>query len=185
MRAPDSIGQLVARARQGDERAFTELVRLHFRAAYAVALAVLGSPADAEDVAQEAFIVAYEKLDTCRDPERFSGWVVQIARNRALNALSSRKAAAAATAQLGQDAERPAAMGDTTGWTRQQLVAMLSKITTAQREVVLLHDLEGWTHPEIAHSLGISEVMSRQHLFVARKALRALLGEGKEKEAGE
>jgi len=185
VRAPDSIGRLVARARDGDEQAFTELVRLHFRAAYSVALAVLGSPADAEDVAQEAFIVAYEKLDTCREPERFSGWVVQIARNRALNALSSRKVAASAAVELGHDSEPSASMADPVAWTRERLIEVLSKVTPAQREVVLLHDLEGWTHPEIAQSLGISEVMSRQHLFVARKTLRGLLGHGNQKEACE
>jgi RNA polymerase sigma-70 factor (ECF subfamily) len=184
VRATESIGRLVTRAREGDEKSFAELVRLHFRATYSVALAVLGSPADAEDVAQEAFMVAYQKLDTCREPERFSGWVVQIARNRALNALSSRKVAASAAVELGREADGATSMGDPTAWTRERLVTVLSKITSAQREVVLLHDLEGWTHPEIAESMGISEVMSRQHLFVARKSLRALLGQGKE-EAGE
>jgi RNA polymerase sigma-70 factor (ECF subfamily) len=88
-------------------------------------------------------------------------------------------------AELGRASDGTVSMGEPTAWTRERLVAVLSKITPAQREVVLLHDLQGWTHPEIAESLGISEVMSRQHLFVARKALRALLGEGKQEEVGE
>jgi RNA polymerase sigma-70 factor (ECF subfamily) len=45
-----------------------------------------------------------------------------------------------------------------------------------QREIVLLHDMDGWTHKDIADSLGITEVRSRQHLFVARKLLRERLG---------
>lgn len=68
--------------------------------------------------------------------------------------------------------------GPDTGALREPLLAALNLLGEAQREVVLLHDLEGWTHGEIAGALGISEVMSRQHLFVARKKLRAELEGG-------
>jgi RNA polymerase sigma-70 factor (ECF subfamily) len=54
----------------------------------------------------------------------------------------------------------------------------LASLTPVQREVVLLHDLDGWTHESIAESIGTSSGMSRQHLFHARKRLRALLGPG-------
>jgi RNA polymerase sigma factor (sigma-70 family) len=60
---------------------------------------------------------------------------------------------------------------------RQRLVAALDRVTQVQREVVLLHDLENWTHAEIAAALEMSEVMSRQHLFVARTKLREALAE--------
>src|SRR5690349_15054561 len=85
------VTELVVRARRGDPAAFTELVRRHLRAAYAVALAVLQRPADAEDVAQDALISALEHLDDCREPARFSGWLVKIVRNRALHALDKRR----------------------------------------------------------------------------------------------
>ena len=52
--------------------------------AYAIALAVLGRPADADDVAQDAFVAALERIRDCREPARFSGWLVRIVRNRAL-----------------------------------------------------------------------------------------------------
>ena len=61
---------------------------------------------------------------------------------------------------------------------RDQLLRALGKLTAVRREVVLLHDLEGWTHPEIAGALQISELMSRQHLFLARRELREQLGGG-------
>src|SRR6185503_3402591 len=77
--------QLVRQARAGDAAAFEELVRRHLRAAYAVALAVTGSDADAEDVVQDSFIVALQRLEDCRDPRRFSAWVLRIVRNRSLN----------------------------------------------------------------------------------------------------
>ena len=58
---------------------------------------------------------------------------------------------------------------------RSQLLLALSRLTSIRREVVLLHDLEGWTHAEIAGALRISELTSRQHLFLARRELRKQL----------
>ena len=84
-------------------------MRRHLRAAYAVALAVLGRPADADDVAQDAFIAALERIDDCRDPARFSGWLIKIVRNRALHALEANPAAVLAYGDL----ERMAADGQT------------------------------------------------------------------------
>ncbi len=169
-----SNGDLVLRVRAGDRAAGEELVRRHLRAAYAVALAVLRHPSDAEDVAQEALVHALERIDDCREPERFAGWLVRIVRNRALDAalrLRSRGAGAdvAEAAEVGVpgDAERSAL--------RSRLLAALERLAPVPREVVLLHDLEGWTHAEIGAALEISEVMSRQHLFVARRALRGWL----------
>ncbi|MBI5548950.1 MAG: RNA polymerase sigma factor [Deltaproteobacteria bacterium] len=173
----DETEVLVRGALAGEAMAFEELVRRHFRAAYAVALAVLGSPADAEDVAQDSFIAAFERLEACRDPGRFSGWLVQIVRNRALNALEARNLRGRAADRL-LDAENSAARPTPDRLSeRDRLVAALEQITPVQREVVLLHDLDGWTHAEIAAAQGISEVMSRQHLFQARRVLRGILGD--------
>ena len=60
---------------------------------------------------------------------------------------------------------------------RERLLEALETLTPVRREVVLLHDLEGWTHPEIADALGMTELSSRQHLFQARRELRDHLGE--------
>ena len=164
------VAELVERARRGEPAAFDELVRRHLRAAYAVALAVLQRPADAEDIAQDAFLVALERLDECRDPARFSGWLVQIVRNRALHALEKRTLrdatddAEVAVTALGGDVVL-----------RTQLLAALRTLTEVQRTIVLLHDLDDWTHAEIADALGLSETNCRQHLFTARRALRAAL----------
>jgi RNA polymerase sigma-70 factor (ECF subfamily) len=68
----------------------------------------------------------------------------------------------------GSDAERAELRGS--------LELALAQLSEVQREVVLLHDLEGWKHREIAESLAISEGMSRQHLMAARRALRERLG---------
>jgi len=77
--------ELVARARQGDPAAFGELVTRHRSAVYRAALAALGSHADAEDAAQDAFLVAYRRLDTFRGQASFKTWLLTIAWHQAIN----------------------------------------------------------------------------------------------------
>jgi RNA polymerase sigma-70 factor, ECF subfamily len=164
-----STGELVIRAQRGDASACDQLVRRHLRAAYAVALAVLGRPADAEDTAQDAFVTALARLGDCRDPARFSGWLRQIVRNHALHVLERRKLREP-TGVPGELA-RDMVVGDI--MLRAQLLDGLATLPLVQREIVLLHDLDGWTHAELATMLGITEVNCRQHLFMARRSLRA------------
>ena len=184
MNVADTDSRLVARARAGDAGAFEDLVRRHLRSAHAVALGVLGNPADAEDVCQDAFLTALEKLDECRDPKRFAAWLMRIVRNRALNFLESRAlrqgepleeealAAGATEAGAGDDPEWRAGQSEL----RERLLAALGHLPPSQREVVLLHDLEGWKHREIADLLGTSEGAARVRLLEARKRLRTELG---------
>lgn len=163
------MAELVERARRGHRDAFDELVRRHLRAAYAVAFAVLQT-SEAEDVAQESFVAALSKLDRCREPARFSGWLIEIVRQRARSAKRkrvSRERHAVSTAN------EPAAPDPSL---RLRLTTALATLSEIQREVVLLHDLEGLTHAEIADMLQLSEVSSRQYLFTARQALRGVLG---------
>ena len=171
-----ATADLVRRAQRGEAAAFEGLARAYLRAAYSVALGVVSRPADAEDVAQEAFVVAVEKIATCREPERFVGWLFAIVRTRALNFVDKRR-----LRDVPREAEPVERAGDAPtverGQERQRLVAALGELSAVQREVVLLHDLEDWTHGEIAAALGISEVMSRQHLFQARRALRGHLAD--------
>jgi len=76
---------LVSRARQGDSAAFGELVDRHRTAVYRAALAALGSQADAEDAAQDAFLLAYRRLDSFRGEASFKTWLLRIAWRQAIN----------------------------------------------------------------------------------------------------
>ena len=76
---------LVHRTLAGEQNAFADLVRRYRRAALARALAILGDPAEADDIAQEAFVHAYEQLATCRQPARFAAWLLTIVHRRSLN----------------------------------------------------------------------------------------------------
>lgn len=169
--------RLVERARGGDAEAFAGLVRRHLRAAYAAALAILAEPADAEDVCQDAFVIALERLEECRQPERFAAWLLQIVRNRARDARRRRTVRAAlpleATAVVAS-AANPAREAERSDL-RRRLLEALAQLPELLREVVLLHDLEGWRHREIAQALELPEGTVRSHLFHARRRLREFL----------
>ena len=171
-----SDAELVAQARCGDREAFGELVRRYQRAAYSVALSVTGKHQDAEDAVQEAFMVALQRLDDCRNADRFAGWLLAIVRNRARNlirreSLRSAEEIPASASASGPSPDKMAYLSDL----RVQLREALAKLTEVQREIVLLHDLEGWKHSEISERLGIPAGTVRSHLHFARKELRARL----------
>ena len=172
-----SDAALVERARRGDAAAFESLVRRHYRTAYAAAFGVLSNRMDAEDACQDAFVRALEKLDELRQPERFAAWLVRIARNRAHNLRSYRRVRAAQPLDTVSVPGLANPHGDMArGELRGRLEAALALLSDTEREVVLLHDLYGWKHREIADAIEVSEGMSRQHLMTARRRLREQLG---------
>lgn len=169
--------QLVAQVRRGDAAGFDALVRRHYRAAYVVALSLLGDQMEAEDVCQDGFIKALERIDDCRKPDRFASWLLQIVRNRAHNFRDYRRVRTGVPLEvIDQAGNADSAREVEQHELRDRLHDALGDLSEVQRQVVSLHDLEGWRHREIAESLGLSEGMSRQHLFTARKGLREKLG---------
>ena len=168
--------ELVGRARTGNEGAFGALVERYMRPAYAVALAVTGRHEDAQDAAQEALLVALQRLEECRSPEKFAGWLMTIVRNRARNLV--RREMLRDTDQVPESARSatPTPERDLeTVELRQSLADALGDLPEIQREIVLLHDLEGWKHGEIADRLRLPSGTVRSHLHFARKALRGAL----------
>jgi RNA polymerase sigma-70 factor (ECF subfamily) len=174
----EDVSHLLGRAQGGDPAAIEQLVRRHMGAAYAVALAVTGDPAEAEDVVQDALVAALARLGDVRRPEGFTPWLMQIVRNRGRNALRSRAVRAALpleAALASPDGSSPARDAERADL-RDRLREGLATLTETQREVVLMHDMEGWKHREIGAALGLPEGTVRHHLFNARRALRAFLG---------
>ncbi len=177
---PDSPtdGELVLRARKGDQVAFGLLVERYQRAAYAVAYSVTGRHEDAEDAAQESLLVALDRLEECRSPERFAGWLMTIVRNRSKNLI--RRESLRETDEVPPGTRSLAPTPDRVTETRELrrlLEVALAELPEVQRQVVLLHDLEGWKHREIAERLEIPSGTVRSHLHFARKALRKALEE--------
>lgn len=169
--------ELVRLTLAGDSEAFAPLVRRHRRAALARALAIVLDPLDADDVAQGAFVQAYEQLAALRDPARFEVWLMTIVHRRALNFVRAekRRRAEPLTDAIPDRTRASAETALDDRALRDELLAALGKLSLVQRSVVLLADLEQWSHERIAQSLGCSVVMSRRHLSDARRRLRELL----------
>jgi RNA polymerase sigma-70 factor (ECF subfamily) len=173
----ETDAELVAAVRRGSREAAGRLAERYLRACRAVALSITGEVAGAEDICQDAFVYAIERIDDCRHPERFGAWLLQIVRNRSRNQVRDRKArqampldmleAPSASSSPARDAER--------GELRDRLLGALAELPQDRREVVLLHDLEGWTHREIAERMELPPGTVRSHLHHARKKLRELL----------
>ncbi|GMR13475.1 MAG: sigma-70 family RNA polymerase sigma factor [Gemmatimonadota bacterium] len=185
MGRPDD-SELIRRARGGDADAFGGLVDRYMRAAYAVALSVTGAHEDAEDAAQESFMVALQKLEECRNPERFAGWLMTIVRNRSRNLVRRESLRDTEEVPASAPSRAPTPEWETErSELRGRLAEALDTLPQAQREIVLLHDLEGWKHREIAERLEIPAGTVRSHLHFARKALRDALVESPVREVGE
>lgn len=181
------ITRLVHGARDGDREALDRLLAMHVRVAHTVALATVGHWQDAQDVVQTAFLAAVEHLHECREPARFTAWLLQIVRNTGINARRSRSRTRHEDihdASLRDPGLRTGADEAARAEARATLLAGLRALPERQRQVLMLHDLEGWKHAEIAALLGISEVMSRQELFVARRNLRAVIEPNEQRTRG-
>lgn len=180
-------GELVRAAQAGAQDAFGALVTRYMRPAYLVALSVTGNPEDAEDVAQESFLVALRRLEDNRDPERFGGWLLTIVRNRAKNLLRREKIRKTEdlSPEISPGGSDPAR--EYQRWEIQdQIGVAMEGLSEVRKEVLLLHDLEGWKHREIAGRLGIPDGTVRSHLHFARKHVRERLsGHGSIPPAGE
>jgi RNA polymerase sigma-70 factor (ECF subfamily) len=172
---PDAV--LVARAQDGDAAAFESLVKRHVRAAHGVALAVLGESADADDAVQDAFLSAMQHLESCWPAEKFRAWLLTIVRNRAFDLKRRGRVRSVEILEEGTAQTRdpsPLEMAE-----RSELNVRLSEaigtLTDTQREVLMMHDVEGWKHADIASLLGLAESTVRVHLLHARRRLRKLL----------
>ncbi|MEM6925372.1 MAG: sigma-70 family RNA polymerase sigma factor [Myxococcota bacterium] len=163
-----SIAPLVAAARRGDRDAFARLVRSHAGAVHEVALQITDDATRAEDVAQEAFLAAWRGLRRLRDPDRFSGWVIGIARNRALDAV--RRARRRPEIPAGEALPPIAEAGPEPD--REALWAAVERLERGQRDVLQLYYRQGHSVSEVARELGLAEPAVRKRLSRGRERLR-------------
>jgi RNA polymerase sigma-70 factor (ECF subfamily) len=170
---------LVGRARLGDGSAFTALVQKHLRSAIAVGIAVLHDPTEAEDLAQEAFVRAFQSIGRFRAGEQFGPWVARIVTNAALDVLKHRRKfrheelGDTAPAPRRDGAELPAMSGEIA----RRIDLALEELPEMQRIVARLHLIEELEHAEIASITGVSEGTVRSHLSLARTKLKVTLAD--------
>ena len=186
----ETDAHLVRRAIDGDERAMRLLWTRHASHVDAVVRRLVADPDEAADVAQDVWIQIFRALPSWRGDSQFGTWAHRIAVNRTLNALRRVKRIGRLETSLddalGPDVAGGAAVREAIAATsvepeseRALLAASIEEaarqLAPGARQVFLLHDVEGFTHEEIADSLGITAGGSKSQLFKARAKLRRLL----------
>lgn len=158
---------------RGDEAAFRLLYRRHTPRLYQFLLRVVGGGEhDAEDAVQETWLRACRALGRFRWDCAFSSWLTGIGLNVARSWLRQR--ASSREAVLDELPEPPARAAPPDG--RVDLERAIAALPDSYRAVLVLHDVEGFKHGEIADRLGIAEGTSKSQLFAARRLMRARLG---------
>lgn len=179
---------LIERCRRGDELAWETLVTRYQARVCSVAFTYTGSEDDALDVAQEVFVRVWRRLDTCRDADRFAGWLLQIARNACLDHLRRRKARPPAQDlpadelwNLADDRPRPDARVAVEDQ-RHVVEVALQHLSVINREAILLKDIQGLPLEEMASLLDlplgtVKSRCSRARIELAR-VVAGILGTG-------
>jgi len=161
----------------GSADAFGALVRMHMERAYIVAYRLLHNREDAQDLVQEAFVMAFENLRSFQPGRPFGPWFFRILVNRGLNLLESQRVRATRDYEIeliadSTSPERDAAEAELL----RSLWAAMNEPPPRQRVLVELVELEGFTPAEAAEHLSIAPATARWHLHTARQKLQELLG---------
>lgn len=182
--------ELVDRARQGDYSAYEELVRRYQRRIYALVYNMTSHKEDAEDMVQDVFVKAYRSLRGFKGDSSFYTWIYRIAVNRTINFLKKRKRHVSDVSldDVDQAVERDPAFVElrsrespvrdvTLTELQKKLNTALQTLSENHRTVVVLHDIQGLPHEEIARIMDCSEGTVRSRLFYARQHLQRELAE--------
>jgi RNA polymerase sigma-70 factor (ECF subfamily) len=172
-KGPQTERQLIRLAADGDARAIRALYDRYSPRVYAVVRRIAADDDLAQDYAQEAWIRAIRALPTFRGDARFSTWLHRIAVNAALQSLRKADARAKREAPVSEDV--PVAPENVDSLLQKRLQHALDRLPEGMREVLILHDVEGYTHEEIGDVLGVTSGTSKSQLFKARAKMRALL----------
>lgn len=166
---------LIRKAKMGDGDAVRSLYERHSRHVWAVVRRIADDDATAEDWAQEAWVRAIRALPEFREESRFSTWLHRIAVNAALQGRrsggrrSGREVPLDATGVLADPAPADQPL------LRKRLQAAIERLPERMRRVLVLHDVEGYTHEEIGEILGVTAGTCKSQLFKARAKMREML----------
>jgi RNA polymerase sigma-70 factor, ECF subfamily len=185
----DEEMNLVKRARRGDLTAYDELVRRYQERIYATVYHMTSNHEDANDMAQEAFIKAFQALKSFKGGSSFYTWVYRIAVNKTINFLKQRRNRSQMSLDdldfnAEHDPDLVALISDKTprrevglSELQEKLNAAMQKLSEPHRLVVVLHDVQGLSHEEIAKIMECNIGTVRSRLFYARQQLQAYLSD--------
>ena len=185
--------EAIERAKQGDAAAFQALYDRHKRRVYSLCLRMTANTAEAEDLAQEAFLQLYRKIATFRGESAFSTWLHRLSVNVVLMHLRKKSLPVVSleeTTQGGSEEDTPkkdfgaddVALAGSID--RLQLQRAVDSLPPGYRTIFVLHDVEGYEHNEIAGIVGCSIGNSKSQLHKARMKLRDLLKMNRAEKAG-
>jgi RNA polymerase sigma-70 factor (ECF subfamily) len=178
---------LITRLRQRDEAAFSEVVRLHGDKVFNLVLRMVGTRAEAEDIAQEVFVTVFKSIDTFRGDAKFSTWLLRIAANHSKNRI--KYLARRATDRNGLDGATEAQLADQgrapvqshidapdalleAAELEQLMQQAIATLDEEHRLLVVLRDIEELSYEEIGQITGLPEGTVKSRLHRARMALK-------------
>ena len=171
--------QAIAAVKSGDRNAYDYLVTKYMKRAMSVAWGIVRNAADAEDLAQEAFVKAFQSMDRFRSGEPFGPWIFRIVTNLSLDVMKHRTKFRDQELSGDEQAARrdSASLPATASEIGARIDHAIESLPRMQRVVARLFLVEGFEHFEIASMTGLSEGTVRSHLSLARKKLREQLAD--------
>jgi RNA polymerase sigma-70 factor (ECF subfamily) len=178
-----SEAEAIERAKQGDAEAFQALYDRHKRRVYSLCLRMTANTAEAEDLAQEAFLQLFRKIGTFRGESAFSTWLHRLSVNVVLMHLRKKSLPVVSLEETTQNTEEDSPKKDfgaedlslAGSIDRLQLQKAVESLPPGYRTIFVLHDVEGYEHNEIAGIVGCSIGNSKSQLHKARMKLRDIL----------
>ena len=180
---------LIRRARLDDTSAYEELVRRYYSKIYGLVYGMVSNREDAEDVVQEVFVKAWKALRHFREQSGFYTWIYRIAVNRTINFRKKRnRRRTVDLEEFDPDIKQAESYKEFSSKGsvlrkmnlsefQKKMNEALETLSDKHRAVVVMHDVQGMSHGEIAKVMGCSEGTARSRLFYARKQLQAELAE--------
>jgi RNA polymerase sigma-70 factor (ECF subfamily) len=163
----------IARAQRGDMQAYEQLYRVHVARVHALCLRLGGDATRAEDLVQEVFLRAWERIGTFEGRSSFATWLYRLAMNRVTDLLRSEIRRSVHHADAERVAEVP--QRQVAPDARIDLESAIRALPPGARFVFVMHDVEGRSHEEIAAAAGIAVGTSKSQLYRARRLLREML----------
>jgi RNA polymerase sigma-70 factor (ECF subfamily) len=176
-RSPVDDRVLIARVQAGDASAARELYDAHVDRVYRLMYRLAGDPDQAQDYAQEAFIRVFERLSGFRGEAALGTWICAIAVSVALNGLRKVKRLRARETELEGAVAVSSPHREAEPDLKERMAQAIDDLPDGYRAVFLMHDVEGYTHQEIGHALGVQSGTSKAQLSRARAKLRRSLAD--------
>ena len=160
--------------KEGDQKAQFQIYKLYYKAMYNTSLRIVTDPMEAEDIMQEAFLSAFEKIDTYSGTVSFGAWLKKIVINRSLDYLNKRKAVfedIESHVGIKDDSYEETARNEDIDLRVEEVKGAIDRLPDGYRVILSLYLLEGYDHDEIAEILSVTSSTSRSQLSRAKQKL--------------